>query len=585
MAQLKYKIAISLFILICSTNYVTIALYGCNKYILGVLQLRVSYVCGNLELLDIQRHLTKQLKESNETKPINLMLSKIVLPDSFNGELPKDWFNTNISVRYLHLRYLNIKKIGADAFESEKFEKLRELVISDIPAISFVSSSFRGLSNLWKLVLINIQTFHFEENVLAPVANLQNLIINCRSNEPLWLDNLLGTVKMDQLVQVRISHCNLNETITETTFSGLQSVIELNLNHNNIERLGERSLDVVLQSTHYLHLSVNKLTALPIELFENRRDHLLQVTVSRNPWHCDSNMEKLHRFIHSDSTIHFGPMVCKTPPECEGFHVEKSASFCGKNEEKVMLAEEEIAEEREVQNVATTVSVLSIALPPSEVEEIWFSENEERDFLEIVTSSPDSSVSVTEADDLIQCNYQNKKLTLLKRSLKKFPSICRSNDEMEVDAVKASTDYQLVAIAETPRRRILSCLTSVNIGEKKMVNLNENLKSIGMYRFCWMEKGNNTIAPWDCFVFHFKLDDVEDAWLLVEHKPIAVAIFILIAVLGLLIGILQAILLTKLFSQQKVDRKQTLKRTFCKMSMTKKRRVRFRSITNTHVID
>lgn len=356
------------------------------------------------------------------------------MPDSFNGELQKDWFNIdNISLKTLYLRFFNVTKFTVDAFESKQFVGLIELVIDCMKEITLVSGCFNGLSNLRKLELTSIRIYQFEAHVLASVPNLQSLYIHCIGNRTLILDNLLGTTEMYQLIQVRVRNCNLTDTITEKTFSGLKSVIELNLYKNHIEQLDKRSLDVVLQTTHFLHLTFNKLTSLPIELFENRRENFLQVIAHSNPWHCDSTMEKLHKFIHSNPNIQFSPIVCKTPPKCEQFHVETSEVFCKWREVNVTeLVKEEI--------------VVSMPKEVVQKQEQKKQENPQQNEL-ISMTVPTETVE----SNILQCeiNQNNRKMSLLKRTLQKLPTIRKNKNEFEVDASGASSDYQLIAIDET----------------------------------------------------------------------------------------------------------------------------------------
>lgn len=496
----------------------------------------------------------QQFKETNQ---LDLMLARIKLPDSINGELSTNWFNLNVTVKYFHLRQLNITKIGTDAFKSKSFTGLRELQITDIPELTFSSGCFNGLENLRTLRFDNTKMCHFEKNVLASVPNLEIFAMTCNSKNLHILDNLLGTTTMEQLFQVKIFNCNLKNTITEATFAGLKKVIELNLNQNNIERFGERSLDVVLQTVHYLHLSFNKLTSLPVKLFENRRENFLLVTAHNNPWHCDATMRQLHRFIHSNENVVFSPIVCKTPPKCYGFHVEKSNSFCNETEvevevagggvvERTATASPVIKEEKEVERILTAakeVQLLANAIKePQQVSNVI-----SQDSGESGTDIPD----VENRNRFIQCNddENNKNLTL---SIKKFPSIRIKNDELEFDSTGASTDYQLVAIEETPQtnQRILSCLVGININERKMTNLDQHLKSNRKYRLCWIEKGIDTMAPFDCFILHFHLNEV-DAWLLTKHKPVAIVMFISIVAMGFLIGIIGIFLLNEQYEKKK----------------------------------
>lgn len=209
--------------------------------------------------------------------------------------LKRNWFTTNIQVKYLQLCDIYVWAIVNNAFNVIQFAELRTLEIKKVPIMALTDGVFNGLTKLKTLLLDHLMIHAFAPNLLAPVPNLEKFTLQYCDNQPLVLDYLFGYNNLTRLHVVTIQHCNLNNTITKTTFTGLQSVKELRLEYNQIKRIGLRSFNIPLQTLLYLSLEGNYLRTLP-GIFLTKRHSSLQLNIADNQWHCNCALKKFQFF-------------------------------------------------------------------------------------------------------------------------------------------------------------------------------------------------------------------------------------------------------------------------------------------------
>ena len=93
-------------------------------------------------------------------------------------------------------------------------------------------------------------------------------------------------MNLTECTQLRLDHNNLAH-INSDTFTGLQSLIRLNLDRNNILQIEPGSF-MNLTQLRVVHLNDNQLSSVGEDLFDLRMS--LTLLLDKNPLHCDHRM-------------------------------------------------------------------------------------------------------------------------------------------------------------------------------------------------------------------------------------------------------------------------------------------------------
>lgn len=230
-----------------------------------------------------------------------------------SAELKKNWLKVDLQPTKLVIQKTNLVKISKDAFNSEHFTSLLVLRLWDSPISEVSDGAFNGLKNLKKLSFNDNKLHKFEGIVLAGTPNLEFFTMRKCGGPKLYVDNIFGSVPMHHLKHVIIEHCNLGDTITKNTFSGLHNIFELELMSSEITKIGPQSFDIALESLSSLRLRLNKLKSIPADLFIARKEENIIIDLFGNPWHCDCQLEGLRNLILAD--VVENKILCESPSE------------------------------------------------------------------------------------------------------------------------------------------------------------------------------------------------------------------------------------------------------------------------------
>lgn len=260
-----------------------------------------------------------------------------------NLTLSKGWLDTAFKLKSLQLCDANVISIEDNAFDTEPFHEILRLELISVPIRVFKSGVFNGLQNLKFISLESVRVFEFGMNVLAPVPKLQSFTLKNCGSQLLKIDHLFGMIQMKKLETVDIRKCNLQDTITEETFSGLYNIQLLVLSSNGIKRIAPKSFDYIFETASIVLLNGNNLTTIPKDLFTIKTKREIKVTVNlhNNPFHCDCGLEHLRAISQEATMVQFSQMTCATPPELAGVILQNSEPFCNE------IVVEEVAVEAE----------------------------------------------------------------------------------------------------------------------------------------------------------------------------------------------------------------------------------------------
>lgn len=293
---------------------------------------------------------------------INLYLKEITHDQLARNDIfpsfTKNWYTVKqTEVQELEFDHVKLHFIKTDAFNAIQFQNMIVLTIRS--AISYLfDGAFNGLSNLKQLVLIKTYIKNFLPNILVPLQSLELFIMECINDDEnlssMFIDNLFGSADMSKINHISIFNCNLNRTITQSTFKALINITDLTLESNQIRQIGQRSFDTIFPILKHLSLAMNELKTLPEGIF-NMANTATGIELAQNPWHCDCKLDHLRTFLRFSQDASSESIFCSTPNEYTGLKLIDLQSLCVDNNHSVKFQTEiESSAENEHSAVTST---------------------------------------------------------------------------------------------------------------------------------------------------------------------------------------------------------------------------------------
>lgn len=450
--------------------------------------------------------------------------------------LPKNFFTANIAVISLSMHEMQLYSIERDAFHNKQFYNLKILKFSRMPIMNFLDGIFNGLHNLKILTLDHVLIHKFGPNVFKPLLSLQSVSIKYCDDHIINIDNLFGFDNLTKLQTVEIEYCNLKDTITNTTFAGLQNIRNLSLRYNQIEQIGLKSFDVPLKTLDMLSLNWNKLKFIPDNLFETddqfqtNRKLGASIELINNPWHCDYKMENFRQFIRKYIHLKIDPIICKTPFKYSGVYLVKTDDLCNETNEARPI--KGLIESKPINEVKFVEEHLSIDISHKDSISVQCKLIKHR-----IPYSNQQTVHLTKPFDNAVHPVQNK------------------NGKLILDSKYFPMNFSLIGFEESfnnTNKKASNCFINNKDTKSKKVIIKSELIPNVAFQFCWTENGTNLITPLNCMPFHWFVneDDDNDFWLKIEHKPIVITISVISAAVAPFIGISIACILAKVFPRE-----------------------------------
>lgn len=425
---------------------------------------------------------SKLLQDNPEKKPIGLKLERIHFPFT---KLKTNWFPVDVPLNYLILDEMNFNGIENGSFNTTQFVSLYELELSKMELPFLTNKVFAGLNYLHKLKLKGVKLLKFEKNVFAVLPKLLEIRIVCANLSPLTMDNLFGSDAIPSMSHLMIEHCNLKDSITAVTFSGLTGILHLTLNHTNIERIGEDSFDVIFQTLKSLTINSNALKTIDVNLFKLNTRKMVLVYLQDNPWHCNCDLDPFREFIQSTKQFKFGNVICRYP---RGQVLNNLTSLC--HEPMVKLWE-----------------------------------------MEKPKIEDETQIEIQPIKNGSLINHQ---------SSKKTPLIHMENGQLIISDEYSYESLKLIGFAQESLENGMSIATKclIKSDEFKILDIKQDFDSNRIYRFCVMKKQSKTIEPQNCVSFDTMiLTIVADVWMMMDDKTLFITVFVLCSFLAIIIGI------------------------------------------------
>lgn len=446
------------------------------------------------------------LQEIYQKRPITLKLKHITFLTYTAPTLPKAFFKPNVPVKELYLQDLKIYSIEKDAFNCKQFANLQTLEFNRMPIMNFKDGIFNGLTNLKTLILDRVQVYFIGSNILQPLLNLNTVTIQFCGEHTITIDHLFGSTNLYHLNKVSIKYCNLKDTITNRTFTGLRNITELRLDYNEIEQIGPQSFDVPLETLIILSLQWNELKFIPGDLFRTAFGQNTRIYIGHNPWHCDCNMENFRQFMRKDVNIR--AIRCKTPSEYEGNFIHSCGNLCNETDELMPISD------------------------ANELKPAQLTSKSEQELIPV---------------ELSKSPIPHRLVHLSKPSNDRQPTIHYGKTKLQIKY--KIFDFNLIQF--NGKNEILQCKTSIGNDVKGSL-VTYNVIPNQLYRFCSMNKLLPKIIPLDCIsVFAQLKNEVmntsNDAWILMKHHILLIVAICMFFILGFIGGLFIAVILAKLF--------------------------------------
>ncbi|XP_078698115.1 uncharacterized protein LOC144925817 [Branchiostoma floridae x Branchiostoma belcheri] len=248
----------------------------------------------NLEALDLVSNKIDSFGDGAFGPLKNL---KFLLITPVTSQYPYSAFNSLVNLETLHVQDGRFSAVPGYAFSSMK--KLTTLIIADNP---------------------NLATIH--PDAFAP-----------------------GTLNAS-LTSIDLDHCNLRE-IPSQAFRYVQSLRSLSVSNNpigqvddnafaslpNLQFLNLQGLGLAvlskdafngLDSIQSIYMDSNNLVSLTPDHFSGHVKTLKTVTLSDNPWHCDCDLWRFNRWLHTETNITvYQSLVCASPEQLRGQQLDK----------------------------------------------------------------------------------------------------------------------------------------------------------------------------------------------------------------------------------------------------------------------
>lgn len=483
--------------------------------------------------------------QDSQPEPINLFLhhiefDKLTATDSL-PKMPKKFIERSpFSVKWFQLKDTIISEIKTDALNSPVFRNLEHLEIFYCPLRVLKNGSFNGLVRLKILSMKGLKLNMIMKNVLAVMPKLEGFIVDDCGPNKISLNNLFGVSKLHNLKIISIQECNLSNTITNKTFSGVSSLTILALVFNRINSIAPNSFDLVLRTVETVYLGSNDLKTLPNDIFKTFRK--IKVFLKDNPWHCDCQMENIRTFQETNPNVILNDIICFTPKQYEGVFLRNCPPLCKK-------ALNIVIPNRPVILVPPVTAIEHQKIPVKIREDVTDRLKDKIDYMCKIYSSP-----------------HIKKLIKLSKPSHKIAPVNWIENQLYINTKSLSDDFKLVELNHIQSDDFdeivfnieKACATYIKSNRISDIKFERKLEQNNAYRFCWTGTGSATIVPLDCVTlysgssesnsFYFTYDgDNGSVWILKSQEPFVIIGWVAMGIFAIFAGILIAVALAKIF--------------------------------------
>ncbi|CAH1227744.1 CHADL [Branchiostoma lanceolatum] len=248
-----------------------------------------------------------------------------------------------------NLQSLDLVSNKIDSFADGAFEPLKKLKFLLITPVSsqYPYNAFNSLVNLETLYVQDGRFAAVPGYAFSRMKKLSMLIIADNPNlTTIHPDAFAPGTLNESLTSIDLNHCNLRE-IPSQMFRYVQSLRSFTVSNNpigqvddnafadlpNLQYLNLQGLGLAvlpkgafngLDSIQSIYMDTNNLVTLTPDHFSSHVNTLKTMTLSDNPWHCDCDLWRFNRWLHTETNITvYQSLICASPEQLKGQQLDK----------------------------------------------------------------------------------------------------------------------------------------------------------------------------------------------------------------------------------------------------------------------
>lgn len=446
--------------------------------------------------------------------------------------MPSGWFTADVQVTELVVDCRNTDTIEDGAFNATAFQTVEKLTLRwALSGNMLTAQSLRGLSQLKILHILDNSMEKIRSGTLNVVAGtLEELIFQESSsyNSLIVIDGLTGGNPLLQLTKVKIQR-NMNNTITNGTFTGLVKVTGLDLSYCQIEVIAAGAFTPISKTIQELNLRNNKLIQIPVGLLDGLViNTALKIYLNDNRWQCDCALCYLRWLIRNGKLSNPSNLICRLPLQFRDDEIGE-VDFCPDPQCD------------EYNPIATPDPPPDHTLPPTEDQQYYRQQ------------CTGSSNYTTEA------NSPENDFVMLPKYSHQFKFLRTSNSTVAVlvesricnmfllwfDSTREVFRTPTLSESQAHGCTYLADTLNLTTNFQQVIVIN-TLQANVPYIFCLMERTHLTVSPLNCIPYmnmvapEVHLDDNNEVWLLGSDKTMRIVFIVAIMFGSVMVGFLVA---------------------------------------------
>ncbi|XP_061389021.1 uncharacterized protein LOC133324150 [Musca vetustissima] len=481
-----------------------------------------------------------------------LLMESQNFPDNI---LTNSWLPANLSVYEIILRSSNVTRIKGNSFNTPMFMGVFLMSWFDLELDTVESGALLGLFKL-RYLTIDSKIKKLEPAFFQPVqTTLTHLKLNARL-EMSGNRNLFDVGYMSKLEYLDLSYNNISGTLTRRMFQSTPNLKYLIMIDCKLEHIEEHAFRNLTNRLIFLNLAKNRLITLEAQIVEPilRNNVGAMVSLSRNEWRCDCDMEHLASLYREQRNKFIEDVYCTAPRILYGIPIDEvnyEEQGCDKFVTTEATIEEiEISPTIPLTTPKTTDSTPKMDFDASEDDNIDDSGEITKLFKMrcVNAESAESSVAeITASAEVLERNLDagdDNDIFQLPPPSHEFDLELIEENNTVIVLVKDPGDLVIMWFSEQEEADFVTCngrtvdYECMRYAQPQLMvgPLVENTT----YTFCLVPPYQNAISPFNCMPLHVPLKRQENIWISQDNKQFTIGMLCLIFLVSTIMGALVA---------------------------------------------
>lgn len=452
-----------------------------------------------------------------------------------------NWFTAQVKVKEIKFSTSSVSQIEVGAFNSTAFKSVTKLTFPNMNLSPINKGIFNGLESLQFLAMEGASLLKtINKGVLDVVSGTLKqftLIASSKYSSEISIDGFTGSEPLIALEYVKFNY-NLNNSITQNSFTGLINVKTLDLSECQIVTIGAGAFDAISNSVLELNLENNLIKTLPDGLFTYvLHNQVASIFINGNKWECECPLIPFKECLLANPNSFVGTAICNEPAAHKSYNVVER-SFC---ESYVTSPSTPTTTSQTTQTTTTITTSTSTA------------DNNSSPAFEATTEA-----SSDEPEEFSQNCYELEGSELPKIVSIKTPKASLAVHEnyygnVVVDVDTLSENFVLLWFSlnnQETHYTVPDELTCV-IGATRSLPI-DNLKEDTPYTICMMDSNEKTISPLDCISYTRKLSS-EQPWLFDNNKGLVISMAIVLCSISFFAGLVMGLSVLRIIKTRRIE--------------------------------